>query len=139
LERNPFPKRLRLITSISFRHFGREIVSRRLVLEPGSEIVALLWGQSYDDYIEAIDGIDNGHRQYLGAGKKEYTDNTNIVARVKKLNLNWNETFDEDIRMARFEKASALIGGEFPFDFVSKENPIFERATHLSVLSLLLR
>lgn len=94
------------------RHFGKEIISNVLKLEVASETVKTLWLTVYDDYIEAIDGLDNGVLQFSNPGKKNYTSDTSIGRRVKILNPHWNEEADDSLRMERFEKASKLIGGE---------------------------
>lgn len=72
----------------------------------------ILWNAVYDKYIEAMDAIDNGILQLRKPGKKYFKSNTCINHRVKHLNPNWNEEFDEARRSERFEKASTLIEGE---------------------------
>lgn len=76
-----------------------------------SETVELLWVQLYDDYIQAIDGLDNGifERQE----KKLYRSERSITYRVGRLNPRWNQEVDDTGRSERFEAASQLVGGEW--------------------------
>ena len=72
----------------------------------------------YDDFVEGIDGIDNGISEYsAGAGEPNYKERTDLSSRVGYLNPRWNETVDDDGRLTRFEKASRIAGEEF-FDRV---------------------
>jgi urease accessory protein len=78
----------------------------------------------YDDFIEAIDGIDNGIALFPpSAGSPAYSSKTDLSSRVAYLNPRWNETLPsspeerEADGMKRFEKASHLAGQEF-FDRV---------------------
>jgi urease accessory protein len=84
----------------------------------------LLHGKLYDDFIEAIDGIDNGVPLFpASAGSPAYSSKTDLSSRIGHLNPRWNETLPSGAEereadgMKRFEKASALAGREF-FDRV---------------------
>lgn len=72
----------------------------------------MLWNKLYDDFIEAIDGIDNGIQQYPGATPL-YKSRTDLSARVGYLNPSWNEKSDAADSDRRFEKASLMAGEEF--------------------------
>jgi urease accessory protein len=95
-----------------------------LKVQPADERVGLLHRKLYDDFVEAIDGIDNGVPQYpTSAGSPAYASKTDLSSRVGHLNPRWNETLPSSAEereadgMKRFEKASQLAGGEF-FDRV---------------------
>ena len=98
-----------------WKHFGKEIIGAHLNLDPEAqnETVDLLYEKLYDDFVEAIDGIDNGISQYPADLKPKYKSRTDLSARVGYLNPSWNEKADNAELDARFEKASALAGKEF--------------------------
>lgn len=48
----------------------------------------------YKEFIEAIDGIDNGISQYPTDIKPKYRLRTDVSSRVGFLNPAWNEPFD---------------------------------------------
>ncbi|PWN95382.1 metal-dependent protein hydrolase [Tilletiopsis washingtonensis] len=101
-----------------WKHFGTQILAAKLSLDDASPLLPLLHTKLYDDFVEAIDGIDNGQAQYPGA-TAAYKSSTDLSARVGRLNPRWNEELPADAaaRAAdsdrRFEKAAALAGGEF--------------------------
>jgi uncharacterized UPF0160 family protein len=65
------------------------------------------------DYIEAIDGIDNGVNQYPSSLTPAYRSKTDISTRVGWLNPRWNvQVSPADVDQI-FLKASALVGDEF--------------------------
>lgn len=86
--------------------------------------IALLHTKLYDDFMEAIDGIDNGVPLFPAtAGKPAYSSKTDLSSRVGHLNPAWNEELPSDPKereadaMRRFERASRMAGEEF-FDRV---------------------
>lgn len=95
----------------SFRHFGTSIISTHLSLPSDSPVIPLLHLKLYDDFVEAIDGIDNGIPQYTST--PAYKSKTDLSSRVSYLNPSWNESSNEQDGMIRFEKASTLAGTEF--------------------------
>ncbi|KAI3489892.1 hypothetical protein L1887_45985 [Cichorium endivia] len=97
-----------------WKHFGREIVAAHLNLgDRDRETVELLYHKLYDDFVEAIDGIDNGIAQYPNELKPKYKSRTDLSARVGYLNPRWNEKSTDAELDARFERASAMAGKEF--------------------------
>ncbi|SPO31869.1 related to Gamm1 protein / Ni-binding urease accessory protein (UreG) [Ustilago trichophora] len=98
-----------------WKHFGQEIVSTHLKLSSPDQqdIIDLLWIKLYDDFIEAIDGIDNGISQYPSDLKPMYKSRTDLSARVGYLNPSWNEPSSAEELDGRFESASAMAGNEF--------------------------
>ncbi|CAO1622714.1 unnamed protein product [Parajaminaea phylloscopi] len=99
-----------------WKHYGREILSVHLSLPLEDARVSLLHQKLYDDFVEAIDGIDNGIQQY-GPAKPLYQSKTDLSARVGYLNPAWNQSATPADYDARFERASSMAGGEF-FDRV---------------------
>ncbi|KAJ1661100.1 hypothetical protein IWQ61_000036 [Dispira simplex] len=92
-----------------YKHFGREIIAQLLNLE--EESVETLYIKLYDEFVEALDAIDNGIAQYPKEVEPRYKDSTHLAARVSRLNPWWNQP-DTDLD-ARFRRAMALAGGEF--------------------------
>ncbi|KDN52628.1 metal-dependent protein hydrolase [Tilletiaria anomala UBC 951] len=98
---------------LTWKHFGKDILRISApALTP--EEVETLYIKMYDDFVEGIDGIDNGVERYpAAAGKPAYKDRTDLSSRVSYLNPRWNEEVDDEERMRRFERASSLAGQEF--------------------------
>ncbi|KZV71328.1 metal-dependent protein hydrolase [Peniophora sp. CONT] len=94
-----------------YKHFGREIIANHLQLALDDPKVETLWLKLYKEFIEGIDGIDNGVTQY--DGEPRYRNRTDLSSRVGWLNPAWNESVDSSSVDARFEKASKLTGEEF--------------------------
>lgn len=91
-------------------HFGLKIIKTIIGNENEDEkFLNKLFDKVYENFIQEIDGIDNGIPMF--DGEPSYRINTNLSSRVSHLNKSWNQTqYDE---MKEFEKAMALTGGEF--------------------------
>ncbi|KAI0001998.1 metal-dependent protein hydrolase [Russula vinacea] len=96
-----------------YKHFGREIISNKLQLTPDDPKVESLWLKLYKEFIEALDGVDNGITQYPNDIQPKYRSRTDLSSRVGWLNPAWNEPFDSQTVDAQFLKASQLAGEEF--------------------------
>ncbi|KAJ3485568.1 hypothetical protein NLI96_g4883 [Meripilus lineatus] len=96
-----------------YKHFGQEIVANRLDVPTEDPKVDTLWLKMYKEFIEAIDGNDNGVSQYPTDIRPLYRSRTDISARVGHLNPAWNQPFDSQTVDAQFLKGSALVGEEF--------------------------
>ncbi|KAH9082050.1 GAMM1 protein [Lactarius deliciosus] len=96
-----------------YKHFGREVISGHLNISPDDPKVDTLWLKLYKEFIEAIDGIDNGISQYPNDIQAKYRSRTDLSSRVGWLNPAWNEPFDSQTVDAQFSKASQLAGEEF--------------------------
>jgi len=96
-----------------YKHFGKDIISERLKLPINDPTVEMLWLKLYRDFIEAIDGIDNGVNQYPADVQPKYRSKTDLSTRVGWLNPAWNQPSDSKSVDAQFEKASTLTGTEF--------------------------
>eukprot|EP00343_Euplotes_focardii_P011113 CAMPEP_0205829788 /NCGR_PEP_ID=MMETSP0206-20130828/39232_1 /ASSEMBLY_ACC=CAM_ASM_000279 /TAXON_ID=36767 /ORGANISM="Euplotes focardii, Strain TN1" /LENGTH=331 /DNA_ID=CAMNT_0053132861 /DNA_START=40 /DNA_END=1032 /DNA_ORIENTATION=+ len=103
-----------------YKHFGEDVI-RQIVPGVGDEDLAIIYKKVYDSFIEALDGIDNGILQYPEDIEPAYRINTDLSARVGRLNPNWNEKGDIDMA-ARFAAAMELAGSEFvqAVEFVAK-------------------
>lgn len=78
-----------------YKHFGRSILATHLGLPEDDATVAKLFLKLYEDFVEAIDGIDNGVTQYVSSEPARYKSRTDLSARVGSLNPRWNEAFDD--------------------------------------------
>ncbi|KAE8259115.1 hypothetical protein A4X13_0g1228 [Tilletia indica] len=102
-----------------WKHFGTQILAEHLKLPVSDSRVSLLHMKLYDDFVQAIDAIDNGISQYpSSAGQPLYKSKTDLSSRVGYTNPRWNETSSTEDQNARFERASAMAGTEF-FDRVN--------------------
>ncbi|KAL1922491.1 uncharacterized protein VTP21DRAFT_10030 [Calcarisporiella thermophila] len=95
-----------------YKHFGKEIIASSLKLEIDDANVELLYKKMYTDFIEAIDGNDNGILQYPAEIEPKYKESTSLPARVGSLNPWWNQTSTDSEVNKRFEKAVLLAGTE---------------------------
>ncbi|KAH8114584.1 GAMM1 protein [Phellopilus nigrolimitatus] len=96
-----------------YKHFGKEIIGSRLLLPSDNPIVELLWLKLYKEFVEAIDGIDNGVSQYPKDTLARYRSRTDLSSRIAWLNPAWNESADSERVDALFSKASKMTGEEF--------------------------
>jgi uncharacterized UPF0160 family protein len=100
------------------RHFGREIIRNRLRISNDDQRVETLYLKLYGvgliavvhsiynehpkDFIEGIDGIDNGVLQYPADIPPKYRVRTDLSSRVGWLNPAWNEPADRTTIDASF-------------------------------------
>jgi len=92
-----------------YKHFGREIIEKELGF--GKEQTEVVYLRIYDNFIEAIDGMDNGIDCYPPEIQPKYKVHTDLSARVGGLNPWWNDTKSNPDD--RFKEAVALTGKEF--------------------------
>jgi len=92
-----------------YLHFGEQIIAELSDLSEKDSVTGLLYSKMYDNFIEEIDGIDNGISQY--DGEPRYRMTTNLSSRVAGLNPPWNAE-DQDTRSG-FDKAMEMVGSEF--------------------------
>jgi len=90
-----------------YKHFGKEVISTILGSDPTT--TEIVFQNIYTNFIEALDGIDNGINVTQEAPKYRVT--TDLSSRVRYLNPAWNES-NVDIQI-RFKKAMELAGNEF--------------------------
>jgi len=94
-----------------YKHFGKDIFAELYKLDPSSPEADNLHQLVYGDFVEALDGIDNGISCY--SGKPAYHSKTDLSSRVGALNPRWNEPCNDAILDERFAKASEMTGQEF--------------------------
>lgn len=106
-----------------YKHFGQSIVSKLLNQPEDSSDAKIVYLSVYRNFMEAIDGIDNGVSQWPTTGNKQrYTSRTDLASRVGGLNTRWNQDSSNEATDAAFRKAVALTGSEFleAVDYVAK-------------------
>lgn len=96
-----------------YKHFGKEVIANKTQLPADDPKVTTLWLKVYKQFIEAIDGIDNGINQYPSDIQPKYKSSTDLSSRVASLNPVWNQPSSPEIYDAQFVKASQLTGEEF--------------------------
>ncbi|WRT67863.1 uncharacterized protein IL334_004837 [Kwoniella shivajii] len=94
-----------------YKHFGKEIIAKRLGTNIDDEKVQTLWFTLYSEMIESVDGIDNGVN--ISSSPVAYAQRTDLSSRVKRLNPNWNEEATDAIYDEKFTHASKITGEEF--------------------------
>ncbi|KAI9753242.1 MAG: hypothetical protein M4579_005255 [Chaenotheca gracillima] len=124
-----FPTRPTKLSSagLVYLHFGKAIIAQHMSRSETSPEVNLIWEKLYTEFVEALDGHDNGISAYdstalANAGvEKRYKDGGNTLSSmVGDLNPNWNDPAPpEDPQLAqaaedeRFLQASELMGTTF--------------------------
>ena len=96
-----------------YKHFGAEIIRSAFGPFEKDGVCAELTKKVYEKFIKEIDAIDNG---VSVAEDLRYRINTNLSARVSRLNPRWNAKVEETsdaARNARFKKAMEIAFDEF--------------------------
>ena len=96
-----------------YKHFGQELIAKALLLPEDHPSVVAVYLAVYQNFMEAIDAIDNGVNQFDSDSPPKYVNNTHLGARVARLNPEWNEETSEVLENERFTKAMSLTGKEF--------------------------
>ncbi|RLN94031.1 hypothetical protein BBJ28_00025587 [Nothophytophthora sp. Chile5] len=97
-----------------YKHFGREII--RVLAAPTTlddATLEILHQKAYKNFIEHIDGIDNGVEVSSAGGSLNYQVSTTLSNRVGYLNPRWNEDQSEARVNAQFQQAMYLTITEF--------------------------
>jgi len=115
-----------------YKYFGREILAQVLDTQD-KNVLEVLYQKMYTNFVEGLDGIDNGVDQYSLASEsstasssttpkieQQYKVTTDLSARVGRLNPLWNDTAPNPD--AKFLLAVELTGKEFmeSLNFFSK-------------------
>eukprot|EP00930_Biecheleria_cincta_P097152 TRINITY_DN88875_c0_g1_i1.p1 TRINITY_DN88875_c0_g1~~TRINITY_DN88875_c0_g1_i1.p1 ORF type:complete len:414 (+),score=56.63 TRINITY_DN88875_c0_g1_i1:92-1243(+) len=105
-----------------YRHFGLEMVQRVVdttvdITHAADSSVAdidldAIYHKLYVNFVEHIDGIDNGIDMFEGGGVLNYEVTTTLSDRVSALNPSWNEQAGPSEMNERFSSALALCGSE---------------------------
>ena len=102
-----------------YKHFGEELIRDALRAasangaEPDDGLVRKIYLKVYEEFIEGVDGNDNGVNMYDTDALAKYKDTTGLPHRVKRLNPDWDEASTPERQMEQFLKAVALTGSEF--------------------------
>lgn len=67
-----------------YKHFGKQLIAQALQEkgESDEQKVEILYRKLYENFVEALDGIDNGIQQYEGDSKPRYSSRTDLSSRV---------------------------------------------------------
>lgn len=67
-----------------YKHFGKQVIAQALQekREKDDAKVEILYKKLYENFVEALDGIDNGIQQYEGDSKPRYSSRTDLSSRV---------------------------------------------------------
>lgn len=116
-------------SGLIYKHFGREVLRRifnrksqesstsgmHIVPTLDDDVINKLYEKVYRDFMEHIDGIDNGVA--VSDGPINYKVESHLSARIGRINPSWNlESNNEDIER-RFSLALQLVSNEF-FDYL---------------------
>lgn len=97
-----------------YTHYGEQVIGHLMKRLKGEvltdECLRGVYEKVYQNFIEEIDGIDNGVPQF--PDEPTYRISSHISARVGHFNSQWNSAADFD-EQVQFEKAKALAGAEF--------------------------
>jgi len=96
-------------SGLIFKHYGREIIKQ--IAGTSEADTEEVWAELYDQFMEEVDGIDNGIE--VCDGGKRYKTSSDLSSRVHRLNPRWNEKSDHEDQCARFQVASSVCGAEF--------------------------
>ncbi|KAL5007005.1 hypothetical protein ScPMuIL_015811 [Solemya velum] len=92
-----------------YLHYGREILAKILNTDIDDPVTGILYDKMYEEFVEEIDAIDNGVKQF--DGEPRYIISTTLSRRVGNLNPAWNEPDIEP--QVQFEKAMKMVMKEF--------------------------
>jgi len=99
-----------------YKHFGRRVLEQTAPrsLPSGSEQLEQTYFAFYERFIEAIDAIDNGIKQWpLAEGPPLYVQSTTLSARVARMNGAWNQEYSLELQNSRFVDAMVVVNREF--------------------------
>uniref|UniRef100_K3WFR7 Metal-dependent protein hydrolase n=1 Tax=Globisporangium ultimum (strain ATCC 200006 / CBS 805.95 / DAOM BR144) TaxID=431595 RepID=K3WFR7_GLOUD len=106
-----------------YKHFGREIIQ---VLAGSTklddETLNLLHKKVYKNFVEHIDGIDNGVDVSSTGGPLNYQITTTLSNRVGYLNPGWNDDQSEAFVNMQFQQAMYLTVTEFTENILTLVN-----------------
>lgn len=96
-----------------YKHYGREIVSRGLGLDANYSDVEHVYLALYKGFVEEVDAVDNGINQYDTEKPARYESNTNLSARISRINPDWMEENTAEKEDCLFLSAMKVAGSEF--------------------------
>ncbi|XP_047439846.1 UPF0160 protein MYG1, mitochondrial [Mugil cephalus] len=92
-----------------YLHFGRRLLAQLTQLKEDDKQLEALYDKVYENFVEAVDAVDNGISQYDGEAR--YTVSSTLSSRVGFLNPRWNSK-SQDTEES-FKKALKMVGEEF--------------------------
>lgn len=95
-----------------YKHHGRSVIRSITALKKDDEVDAV-FARVYDEFIEALDGIDNGVQQYESDAPARYVNKTDLSSRIARVNPEWHERCTNEDVDERFHTALRLAGAEF--------------------------
>ena len=96
-----------------YKHYGRDVIKQVCSeVEVSEEDLEIIYKKVYKNFVEEIDGVDNGVECFNG-DDRNYNVTTNLSARVGRLNPSWHEPSDDDTRNELFRSAVVLTRTEF--------------------------
>lgn len=116
-------------SGLIYKHFGREVLRRifnrksqesstssmHIVPTLDDDVIDKLYEKVYRDFMEHIDGIDNGVA--VSDGHINYKIGSHLSGRVSSLNPSWNQESSNEDFERRFSLALQLVSNEF-FDYL---------------------
>ena len=99
-----------------YKHFGLAVIREIVGDSIPPSVQEKIYKKTYVDFMEHIDGIDNGLT--VSEGPLLYKIETHLPARVARLNPSWNEEDSAAALNTRFSAALEMVSKEF-IDFVS--------------------
>ncbi|KAK8806884.1 hypothetical protein WA588_005683, partial [Blastocystis sp. NMH] len=94
-----------------YKHFGRDII-RALCPHPLSDTeLQVVYRRMYDNFVEEIDGVDNGIDPFCG--ERNYSVTTGLSSRIKRLSIPWNQQSSTEQELNRFRLAMSMMLEEF--------------------------
>lgn len=105
-----------------YKHFGRDVISKVLSVEPADEVIDEIYLKVYKDFVEAIDANDNGISVYVQSELKEagihskFKDSNitlpSVVSRLNPLPED-ADAHGDALYDSQFKLASELMGNAF--------------------------
>jgi len=92
-----------------YKHFGKQVV-KKIGGITDVKVLDNIYYIVYTKFIEGLDAIDNGIKQYDTDLPARYTINTDLSSRVGQLNPAWNDENPNSDEL--FKQAMALAGSE---------------------------
>eukprot|EP00036_Acanthoecidae_sp_10tr_P011013 CAMPEP_0182919632 /NCGR_PEP_ID=MMETSP0105_2-20130417/2874_1 /TAXON_ID=81532 ORGANISM="Acanthoeca-like sp., Strain 10tr" /NCGR_SAMPLE_ID=MMETSP0105_2 /ASSEMBLY_ACC=CAM_ASM_000205 /LENGTH=322 /DNA_ID=CAMNT_0025056861 /DNA_START=73 /DNA_END=1037 /DNA_ORIENTATION=- len=96
-----------------YKHYGKEVIAAVAAsadCELDVKTLDVLYSRVYTQFVEAIDGIDNGVT--IADGELRYKVSTDLSSRVSRLHPGWNEDSSPEIVNECFRQAVLLTGSE---------------------------
>ena len=83
-----------------YKHFGKQLIAQALQEkgEKDDAKVEILYKKLYENFVEALDGIDNGIQQYEGDSKPRYSSRTDLSSRVGHVRARGSIIIDVGLR-----------------------------------------